>query len=346
MFTRSLSDLGIEDRPIAGGKGASLGELISAGIRVPPGYVVTTAAFEAFLDENDRDGGIRKAVAALNPGDLDAIAGKSDTIRRQISDAAVPDAVRAEIVRAWRDLAVDGEPATVAIRSSATSEDSEEASFAGLQDTFLWIRGEDELVNLVKTCWASLYSTESISYRLRLGIDEAQLAMGVVVQTMVDSLCSGIMFTRSPTTGDRSVITLEGSWGLGSSVVSGDVTPDKFVINKVTREIVDRAVSLKGVMHTPNRESGGVDEVDVPADRRTVSCLSDEDIDALAGIARKVERHYGCPQDIEWAISGAGDIYLLQSRPETVWASREIEPVAKPAARAFDHVFTALGGKK
>jgi pyruvate,water dikinase len=166
--------------------------------------------------------------------------------------------------------------------------------------------------------------------------------MGVVVQRMVNSRSSGVMFTRSPTSGDRSVIAIEGSWGLGSCIVSGEVTPDKFVVAKVTGEIAQRTISQKLMQHLP-AEQGGVRDEPVDEAKQTVACLSDAEITALAQIGKAIERHYGVPQDIEWAIEG-GEIYLLQSRPETVWASRDAQPVAAPAARAFDHVFSVFGG--
>jgi len=180
---------------------------------------------------------------------------------------------------------------------------------------------------------------------LRLHVPEAQLAMAVVVQRMVNSRCSGVMFTRSPTTGDRSVVTIEGSWGLGSAVVSGEVTPDRFVVNKVTREIRTRVVANKAIEHVP-AEGGGVLELEVSAERRAQCCLSDVQIHELVALGKKVEQHYGSPQDIEWAQDQDGNLLLLQSRPETVWAGKERVIVAKPAARAFDHIFNVMGGLK
>jgi pyruvate,water dikinase len=260
----------------------------------------------------------------------------------------MPGELREAIAQAYRCISAEAADGPVAVRSSATSEDSAEASFAGLQDTYLWVRGEEALLNYVLQCWASLYSTESISYRRRLKLPENGLAMGVVIQRMVNARCAGVMFTRSPTTGDRSVVTLEASWGLGSAIVSGEVTPDKYVVNKVTGEIVKRTVSRKLRRHRPNPVGSGVIDEAVPDDLLDTPCLSQAEIERLAKIACDVERHYGSAQDIEWAIedeSADGDgMFLLQSRPETVWAGREAEPVARPKARAFDHVFAALGG--
>lgn len=337
-----FSDIGIHDRPLAGGKGASLGELTRAGLPIPEGFVVSTTAFTSWLDLLDQRHAIRRRIGELQHDALDAVNACTAEIRAVIEQESLTPALLDALAASYARLGGD---APVAVRSSATSEDSEEASFAGLQDTYLWVKGVDALVDRVRACWASLYSPESVSYRLRLGLPEDQLAMGVVVQRMVHSRCSGVMFTRSPTTGDRSVITIEGSWGLGSSIVSGEVTPDRFVVNKVTGEIRSRSVAEKAVEHVPV-DGGGVREQEVDAERRKACCLSDEQILALAQVGRAVEKHYGSPQDIEWALDQDDAIRLLQSRPETVWATRDKAPVARPAASAFDHIFNVLGGQK
>lgn len=334
-------DIGLGDRLSVGGKGASLGELARAGIPIPDGFVVSTSAFNRFLEAMDPDVSIRRSITEVDPQDFDAIKALSADIRERIEKVELPAELLDAITRACTAL---GE-GPVAVRSSATSEDSEDASFAGLQDTYLWVQGSQEVIKWVRSCWASLYSPESVSYRLRLNLPEDQIAMGVVVQTMVDARCAGVMFTRSPTTGDRSVVTLEATWGLGSSLVSGEVTPDKYVINKITGEITQRSVALKTIAHVPLPQ-GGTESQPVPEDQQQQPCLSDTEIKALVTTARKVEKHYGSPQDIEWAIAKDSDeLLLLQSRPETVWATKDKTPVAKPAARPFDHIFNVLGGQ-
>lgn len=350
LWIRRFADIGIADRPTAGGKGASLGELTRAGIAVPPGCVVTTHAFEHFLDACDPDGTIRCRIEALAADDLAAITRASAEVRALIESVALPQALGESIARGHAALCGGVPDAPVAVRSSATSEDSAEASFAGLQDTYLWVRGVQAVVEHVRKCCASLYSVESVSYRRRLGLPEQGLAMAVVIQRMVDARCSGVMFTRSPTTGDRSVVTLEASWGLGSAIVSGEVTPDKYVVGKITGEIARRDISSKLRRHRPHPSGSGVLDEEVPPAQRDVACLSDEEVLALAAIAKAVERHYGCAQDIEWAIEdghppGAG-IFLLQSRPETVWAGREARTAVAPRAKAYDHVFALLGSTR
>ena len=340
-----FADIGLSDRPTVGGKGGSLGELTKAGISVPPGFVVRTAAFETFLQALEAQGPVRALIEALDADDLAAVTACSADLRARVEGAELPGALRAEISAAHAALCDADPSAPVAIRSSATTEDAEDASFAGLQDTFLWVKGADSALAHIRTCWASLYSVESITYRRKQGIPEAGVAMAVVVQRMVDARTAGVMFTRSPTTGDRSVIAIEASWGLGSAVVGGEVTPDRFVIGKITGEIPVRDISLKHIEHLPLPE-GGVQEVEVPLERQKAQCVSDEELMALRAIARQVERHYGRPQDIEWAIDRSGAILLLQSRPETVWSSKDQPPAAKPLDNPLEHVMGIFGGRR
>jgi len=338
-----FADLTLNDRPTVGGKGASLGELTRAGIDVPPGFVVTTHAFERFLQALEARSPVRALIEAVEATDLAAVTQLSVTLRARVMEEAMPADVQAAILEAHQRLAGDG--TAVAVRSSATTEDAEDASFAGLQDTFLWITEAEETVHRVRECWGSLYSVESITYRRKHNIPEAGVAMAVVVQRMVDALCAGVMFTRSPTTGDKSVITIEGAWGLGSAVVSGEVTPDRWVIGKITGDITVRDISDKHAQQIP-AEGGGIVEVALPSEKRTEACLCDDQLQALRAIGRKVERHYGRPQDIEWALDKEGRILLLQSRPETVWSARQQAPVAPTTSDPLQHVMGIFGGRK
>lgn len=341
-----FADIGLADRPTVGGKGGSLGELQRAGIDVPPGFVVRTSAFERFVQALEAEAPLRAEVEAVDPTDLEAVTVLSRTLRARLEKAPLPQDVQDEITAAHAALCPDGDQSPVAVRSSATTEDAEDASFAGLQDTYLWVLGAQETLRMVRSCWASLYSVESITYRRKHAFPEEGVAMAVVVQRMVDARTAGVMFTRSPTTGDRSVITIEGAWGLGSAVVSGEVTPDRWVVGKITGEISVRDISDKHIEQLP-KAGGGIHDVEVGADRRKEPCLSDAELTALKDIARKVERHYGRPQDIEWAVDrGSGKILLLQSRPETVWSSKEAAPVAKPAENPLNHVMSIFGGRR
>ncbi len=338
-----FENIGLAQRTEVGGKGGSLGELVRAGHPVPPGFVVRTGAFERHIEALERQAPLRGAVERLDPDDLDALRIACGALRERVESAPLPPEVELEVLAAHAQLCSQG-VATVAVRSSATTEDAVDASFAGLQDTYLWVRGAREVLHKVRSCWASLYSVDSVSYRLRKQFPEREVAMAVVVQAMVDARTAGVMFTRSPTSGDRSVITIEGAWGLGSAVVSGEVTPDRWVLGKITGEITRRDISPKLIRHVPG--DSGVEEQPVPQDMRSQPSLNDEELQALRNVGRAVERHYGCPQDIEWAVDKAGRIQLLQSRPETVWASKQAVPVARAADNPLHHVMTIFGGKR
>jgi phosphoenolpyruvate synthase/pyruvate phosphate dikinase len=350
-FIRWFDELTLADRPYVGGKSASLGELTRAGIAVPPGFVVTTEAFEQFLAHSSATLDVRAEIQSLAGADETVVAAASREIRRGMLGLPIPAEIEDGIRDAWRILAASAGLGSVAVRSSATCEDSEAASFAGLQDTYLWTEGESRVVDRVRSCWSSLYNAESISYRRRLDLDEKQLAMAVVVQSMVDAACAGVMFTRSPTTGDRTVVVVEACWGLGSCLVGGEVTPDRFVVNKVTGEVLTRDVSVKAVQHLRRADGNGIQEMAVDADLQGQPCLSDRQLSALWQIARQAEAHYGSPQDIEWAIprkprDPQRPVLLLQSRPETIWSNRRKEPAARPMPNAFDHVLSVMSGKK
>jgi pyruvate,water dikinase len=341
-----FADIGLNDRPHVGGKGGSLGELQRAGIAVPAGFVVKTGAFERFVRALEREAPVRSRIEALNPDDLAAVTACCSEMRARVEAAELPADVLEELSASHAALCGDGGSSPVAVRSSATTEDAADASFAGLQDTYLWVTSLEQTLHKVRSCWASLYSVESVTYRRKRGLPEDGVAMAVVVQKMVNARTAGVMFTRSPLTGDRSVITIEGAWGLGSAVVGGEVTPDRWVVGKITGEISVREISEKAVQHVP-APGGGVDATPVDESLRRAPCLSDEELQALRTIGRKVERHYGRPQDIEWAVErDTNAILLLQSRPETVWSSKEVAPVAKPAPDPLAHVMSIFGGQR
>jgi pyruvate,water dikinase len=340
-----FADITLQDRSEVGGKGGSLGELTRAGIPAPSGFVVRTSAFERFIAPLEKQEPIRRCVEALEGHELAKITVLSETLRARFEGTPLPHDLQAEIVAAHAELSREDPTQPLAVRSSATTEDAADASFAGLQDTYLWVMGAEATLKFVRSCWASLYSVPSITYRRKHRIPEERVAMAVVVQRMVDARTAGVMFTRSPLTGDRSVITIEGTWGLGSAVVSGEVTPDRWVIGKITNEISVREISDKHIQHVPAAE-GGVKHVETPENLRRAPCLSDHELAALRDIGRNVERHYGRPQDIEWAIDGSGEIFLLQSRPETVWLTKEHAPVAKPSENPLDHVMNIFGGQR
>ena len=340
-----FADVGLTERPHVGGKGASLGELHGAGIAVPPGFIVRTSAFERFLAAIEAECSVRRQIESLDTEDLSAVTACCAAMRSRLEQEPLPGEVQREIASAHAELC-GAQGRALAVRSSATSEDAADASFAGLQDTYLWVQDLDQTVLKVRSCWASLYSVESVTYRRKRMLPEQAVAMAVVVQAMVDARTAGVMFTRSPTTGDRSVITIEGAWGLGSAVVGGEVTPDRWVLSKVTGDITVRDISDKAIRHAP-AACGGIESLPVEEALQRAPCLSDEELQTLRGIARRVERHYGCPQDIEWAVERArGEVLLLQSRPETVWSSRQAVPAARPAGNPLNHVMSIFGGRR
>jgi pyruvate, water dikinase len=287
VHIRPLADLRASDETLFGGKSAALGELIDAGLPVPPGFALSTSA--------------------------------------SLEDVA----------EHYRQL---GEP-PVAVRSSAIGEDSAEATFAGMQDTYLWVRGREAVADAVRKCRASLDNPEAVAYRERIGGPPP--AMGVTIQTMVDAAVAGVMFTCNPVTGDPSTVAVNASWGLGLAVVGGEVTPDEYRVSKVTGEVLQRTVGPKEIEYVAGPEGPARREVE--DDRQAVACLDDGQLASLLEIARRVEKHFGCHQDIEWAIDGEGELFMLQSRPVTVAPRRE----STAGRSAIDLVMGTFGaGKK
>ena len=317
---------------LVGGKNASLGELIRADIPVPPGFSVTTEAYLEFL----RGGRIKERIEEiLSRNDLQDVAtseNASKIIRRLIAEAPLPRSIEEEISFNYQALTqvFDVPDLPVAVRSSATAEDLPGASFAGQQDTFLWVRGIDEVLEKTKLCMASLFTARAISYRQKMGFPHEKVLISVGVQKMVDARAAGVMFTLNPTNGDPSKVVIEGNWGLGETVVSGTCNPDKFVVDKVTQEI-ETMVSVKVCECAYDPVRRGVFHVDTPPERREVTCIEDQEILELARYAKRVEEYYGCPQDIEWAVDKHKpfpfNLYMVQSRPETVWSQQKKEPV-------------------
>jgi pyruvate, water dikinase len=238
----------------------------------------------------------------------------------------------------------------VAVRSSATAEDLPDASFAGQQDTYLWIRGTDEVLHHMRRCIASLYSARAIAYRARHRVGDDRLAISVGVQKMAKAYTAGVMFTLHPANGDRSVIVIDSNFGFGESVVSGEVTPDHFVVNKVTLDIIDRTISQKEICYTVDPRTQTSRATEVPLERQRVQSLIDDEITQLAWMGKRIEQHYGRPMDIEWAVdkdlAAGGNIFILQARPETVWGAKATAPVST-AGTAMDYILSSmLAGKR
>ncbi|WP_157253275.1 phosphoenolpyruvate synthase [Nonomuraea typhae] len=291
----------------AGGKGANLGELTRAGLPVPGGFCVTTAAFETFVRGGPRMAELYTGLDRIDPADLGALSALAGQVRAYLLELPFPAEVRARVLAAWTK---EGEERAYAVRSSATAEDLAGASFAGQQDSFLNVVGREQLLDAVRRCWVSLFTDRAVAYRARGGFGHRGVGLAVVVQHMVEPEVSGVMFTADPVTGDRRDVVVNASWGLGESIVSGLVDADLY---RVRRGVVTgRAIGGKRVAVEPV-PGGGTRTVE-PAGRG--QALPDDRIRALAELGRRIERHYGTPQDIEWAWAG-GRFHIVQSRPIT-----------------------------
>jgi pyruvate,water dikinase len=318
---------------LVGGKNASLGEMIKAGIRVPPGFAVTTDSYLEFTTAAGIKDKIYDRLADFNPDDVEALNNASRDAQQWIKEAPIPEAVgqaiRARYLRLCEKCGVESVP--VAVRSSATAEDLPTASFAGQQDTYLWIQGAEQVVTHVQKCWASLYTPRAIAYRIKNEFPHEKVLISVGIQKMVNAKAAGVMFTLNPTTGDVSKVVIEGNWGLGETVVSGSVNPDKFVVDKVMLEINERTVSTKHIECVYDLKQGKVLEADVDEDMQCTCCLTDNEIKMLVRAGKNIENHYGRPMDIEWAIDQdipfPENIFIVQARPETVWSRRQTKSI-------------------
>jgi rifampicin phosphotransferase len=317
-YTKQFDEIGKGDIALAGGKGANLGELSRAGLPVPGGFVITTAAYDAFVEAS----GIKSEVVALALRAEDPVSYEASTARigALFSRGELPEELAGEVRAAYGRMGLDGGTA-VAVRSSATAEDLAGASFAGQQETYLNVRGEEHLEAAVRRCWASLWTARAMAYRKRQGIDPETVSLAVVVQKMVEAEAAGVMFTANPSNGRRGEAVISAAWGLGESVVSGSVTPDSIVVEKESGRVISLEVPNKEVM-TVYTESG-TQERPVPEARRGQPVLDDEMAAELVRYGARIEELYGTPQDIEWALSD-GEFFILQARPITALP----EPVA------------------
>jgi pyruvate,water dikinase len=310
-----------------GGKGASLVTMTAAGMPVPPGFVVTTAVFDAFMTADGLGDRIAGLLVGLDVDNVTAVDLISAQIREEVKSRPLPTDLRELTKLAYGTLMAGlAAPTPVAVRSSATAEDLPDASFAGQQDTYLWLEGFRAVRKHIRRCWASLYTSRAITYRLKNNIPDAGLSMAVVVQKMVNARVSGVAMTLDPATGDRSKITIDSSYGMGELVVSGQVTPDNIQLDKVTLAVINETLGDKHVELIPSTHARSLVESEVSPERRAVRCLSDSELTAVAQMAKRAEKHYGCPQDIEWALDrdlpDGANLLLLQARPETVHSTK------------------------
>src|SRR3989442_3101577 len=312
--------------PFVGGKCATLGELTAKGVHVPPGFAVTAEAFRRFLEETKIGEIIHKTLGSSNGSrDPKQYEEASEEIRKILESALMPEDIAGKVRTAYRELCekTGDKNVTVAVRSSATSEDLPDASFAGQQDTYLNVRGEDQLVHYVQKCWGSLYTPRAIFYREEKGFPHEKVLISVGVQKMVQSKCSGVAFTLDPINGDPSKIVIESTWGLGEALVAGIVRPDRFIVDNGTMQLIHKQIVPKMIEHVPNNKTGLTMQNEVPAERRNVSSLTDEEVIEIAKTAVDIEDHYHTAQDIEFAIENGptgNSLYVVQTRPETFWS--------------------------
>ena len=339
-YIKTFPEVSATDVHLVGGKGANLGQLASAGFPVPPGFCVTTDAYRAFMAANSIQAEISRLIASAGAGDSALPESASAQIRSLFEAGKIPPELASEIRSAYAKLptldTLGTSPDTfpVAVRSSANTEDLAAASFAGQHETYLNVQSVDSLLNSVKKCWASLWTAQAIMYRLRHNIEHEGASMAVVTQVMIPSDVSGVLFTLDPISGDEQTIVINASWGLGEAIVSGIVTPDRFNVSKTDLKVRQQALVVKEKMIIGS--NGGTAEMDVPAEKKSAASLTLAQAAALAEIGKRIEAHYGLPQDIEWALRGE-QIYILQARPIT---TRPASPT--PTARWESHIPGAI----
>lgn len=355
-YTLAFEDCLEDCVALVGGKGTGLGSMIRAEIPVPPGFAITTHAYRTMLGDGGWEQEIAELLESADPDDVDGLEAISREIGAKFEGTEMPYDVESAIRAGYEELTAlcstqggstyGGSDLPVAVRSSATAEDLPGASFAGQQDTFLWVVGADDVLAHVKRCWSSLYTARAIAYRIEQGYAHENVYMSVCIQKMVNARAAGVMFTLNPINGDRSKVAIDASWGLGESVASGEVTPDNYLVDKIAMRIARRTVSSKDIEYRPLPAERRVMRIEVPEDRRNAPCLSDDEILALTRLARRVEAHYQRPQDLEWAIDAdldpPEDILLLQSRPETIWSNRDRTQVSSADQSTMDHIVANL----
>ena len=355
-FILWFEDLRKEDVPIVGGKCANLGELLQAGIPVPPGFAVTAQAYEKFITETGIAKKIYKIIekTVTDINDPHQYEKASKEIRQLIESTPILPQIEKAIKNAYNELGkrTKSSRVFVAVRSSATAEDLPDASFAGQQETYLNVKGGKELVEKTVRCWSSLFTPRAIFYRTQKGFKHEQVLISVGVQKMVDAKVAGVTFTINPVTGEPNQIVTESTWGLGESVVSGAITPDNYITDKNTLEIISKKIAKKTVEYIRDSKTGKTNRLNVPIERQRQSSLTDEEIVKLTELANRIEKHYdGKPQDIEWAIDRhlafPENIFIVQSRPETVWSlkmvSSKVEAKPTPPSRPMERKVVVKG---
>ncbi|MCD6297055.1 MAG: phenylphosphate synthase subunit beta [Deltaproteobacteria bacterium] len=334
--------------PLVGGKNANLGEMVNAGIQVPPGFAVTSNAFQQYMDKEGLWAQVMDALSDASVDDIKAVSKAGSTIRQAILSTPIPDEIQGEIITAYASLCekCDVADLPVAVRSSATAEDLDDASFAGQQDTYLWIWGNEEVVKATHDCWASLFTDRAIIYRMRVGFPQDGVLISVGIQKMVNSRSAGVMFTLDPVTGDRSKITIEANWGFGESIVQGMVSPDSFVIGKKSLSVKQSIIGQKDQRYVA-KGCGTIVEA-VPSEQQVIPCISVVEVIEIVKMGMRIEKHYGSPQDIEWAIDAdlpfPKNVFSTQSRPVTAAGKKDFDKkVMKEEGKSdTDHIIDLM----
>ena len=335
-----VNELHVEDIPIVGGKGANLGELTNAGFPVPEAFVLTTAAYDYFVQSSNLMDKVAKELAGIDRNSDDSLAAASDKIRALFEECDIPQDLKKDIVSKYRILIPKGKVGFVAVRSSATAEDLPDASFAGQQETYLNVRDEEDLFDKIRKCWSSLFTARAIAYREKQGFAHEDVKLAVVVQRMVNSEFSGIMFTVDPNSGAKQIV-IEAGYGLGEAIVGGEVTPDTYVVDKQKMEILKRRISTQTWKYVRG-EKGGVVKEDIPKDRVKSQKIPDDRIQEIAEIGRQIEIHYEKPMDMEWCVEN-DKAYIVQARPITATGNSATNESVGTAANSEDIVTAGLG---
>ncbi|MFZ5808139.1 MAG: PEP/pyruvate-binding domain-containing protein [Chloroflexota bacterium] len=312
MLCLAFSQIHRADVPLAGGKGANLGDMANAGLPVPPGFVITSTAYRQVYEQSGLRDEIKKLLNAVNRSDSQALQEAERKIRARFETVSIGQELRDEILEQYHRL---GKDAPVAVRSSATAEDMGCASFAGQQSTYLNIYGDENLLSHVVKCWSSLFTSQAIYYRFCNGFDDDLVSMAVVVQKMVNAEKAGVIFTVDPISRNPYQMIVEGVYGLGEGIVSGAITPDHYKVDRENYEVRFKFIAPKTMMMVKD-SACGIMEIPVPEECRCQPVLSETELTKLIDMANKIEAHFGCPQDIEWGAE-RGEFYLLQSRPIT-----------------------------
>ncbi len=335
-----VNELHVEDIPIVGGKGANLGELTNAGFPVPEAFVLTTASYDYFIKSAKLMDRINDALSGIDRSSDDSLAEASAKIRGMFEECGIPEDLKKDIVSRYKLLFPNGKKGFVAVRSSATAEDLPDASFAGQQETYLNVVDEDDLFDKIRKCWSSLFTARAIAYREKQGFAHEDVKLAVVVQRMVNSEFSGIMFTVDPNSGAKQIV-IEAGYGLGEAIVGGEVTPDTYVVDKQKMEVIKKRISSQAWKYVRGAK-GGCEKQDIPGEMIKAQKIPDARIQEIAEIGRQIEIHYEKPMDMEWCIED-DKAYIVQARPITATGNSATNESVGAAASSEDIIASGLG---